>query len=603
MIFSKRLSEDSRTPIIAATTPTLSGVTTWLYRLRDAFRDHPKYQVLLMQCFGAYDEKEPRFDLHAPTLPHVALQLKKYAPLIYIPNYLFETLSEIPNLVNVGYDIRCVGVCHSDTEVEYYNPLSWYEDIISQFIVVSPECHDKLTNMIPHREKDITTLIYGIPVKDRLRRKYQRKPIRILYAGRVVQKQKRVMDFVDLIKALGLKKVDYLFNIVGDGDQLEKLKNAVSELAESKKVSFWGRVPEEIMPSIWQQHDVYVQVSEYEGTSISMLEAMSHGTVPVLTNASSGIETVIRPGVNGFIVPVGNMANMANLISKLASKEGWLEALGYQAHQTAKEYSLKSHSLAFEKILDRTIATPLRYWPVKKNRFPEIPTKSLMEHWVKAENYWRQRIRRRIRFTITLPVDKGTEKYLAPFISLAASVPLGRQKSVLIDSRNSQRQDFDFPPKKIRLERFPFDVINYQTKNNRRKITRLLRHLSPLTLLCPPYAGILSACAGRLNKHPETLRVMVFISEEFFNRVDIAAYYDEIISKYLILGKKGADVISDHIKHRKEDLVVIPDFYESERDDQEDVLKNAQQLLINTIVDIWRGQGASWPRGKSLSYK
>jgi len=54
---------------------------------------------------------------------------------------------------------------------------------------------------------------------------------------------------------------------------------------------------------LWQTADVCVLVSEYEGTSVSMLEAMAAGCVPVVTKVS-GTADVIQPGINGFTGPV-----------------------------------------------------------------------------------------------------------------------------------------------------------------------------------------------------------------------------------------------------------------------------------------------------------
>ena len=57
----------------------------------------------------------------------------------------------------------------------------------------------------------------GVEVPAKLRRPYQCRPMRLIYAGRVVQTQKRVMDFAPLVEALARRGVDFRFTIAGQG--------------------------------------------------------------------------------------------------------------------------------------------------------------------------------------------------------------------------------------------------------------------------------------------------------------------------------------------------------------------------------------------------
>src|SRR5262249_5189777 len=160
---------------------------------------------------------------------------------------------------------------------QYYRPLSWYEPLISQFIGVSPECATNIQNRLPFRASDVATLPYGIPVPRTIRRDYQTNPVRIVYAGRVTQLQKRVMDFVPLVEFLSTLGVRFEFDVVGDGDCLEPLRKSMQAACPGASVRFLGRRGYDEMSGIWTAHDVFVQTSDFEGTSISLLEAMAHG--------------------------------------------------------------------------------------------------------------------------------------------------------------------------------------------------------------------------------------------------------------------------------------------------------------------------------------
>lgn len=55
------------------------------------------------------------------------------------------------------------------------------------------------------------------------------------------------------------------------------------------------------MESFWLNHDISVNLSECEGCSMSMLESMSAGVVPVYTDVFS-TRHFIEDGKNGFVV-------------------------------------------------------------------------------------------------------------------------------------------------------------------------------------------------------------------------------------------------------------------------------------------------------------
>lgn len=61
------------------------------------------------------------------------------------------------------------------------------------------------------------------------------------------------------------------------------------------------------------QQDIYLNLSDYEGTSLTMLEAMACGCVPIVTNVS-GVDAFINNLENGFISDIGDIENIANSI-------------------------------------------------------------------------------------------------------------------------------------------------------------------------------------------------------------------------------------------------------------------------------------------------
>jgi len=101
------------------------------------------------------------------------------------------------------------------------------------------------------------------------------------------------------------------FLIAGDGSEKKYLESEVENLNVSTSVQFLGRVAHQEMPNLLGQSDIYVSTSPYDGTSVSLLEALASGAFPVVTDIPSNREW-IADGDNGFLVPKEN----ENLLAK-----------------------------------------------------------------------------------------------------------------------------------------------------------------------------------------------------------------------------------------------------------------------------------------------
>jgi glycosyltransferase involved in cell wall biosynthesis len=336
-------------PIIFAGMNCLSGVTSWADRLRTALADHPRYEVKLLHVGS---DPSGGADIVAHRVENACEAVQNLAPAIVIPNYVWALY-----LTGFHPGVRCLGMCHADSEVEYYRPLAWYEPLIAKYIAVSRECDERLKQHVPYRAEDITTLPYGVCVPTALNRDYQTNPLRLIYAGRVTQPQKRVWDFVPLVEQLLRARVPFVFDIIGEGDEFAPLQQMMQSRIPAAKVNFHPRIPHCEMAAKWLSHDIFVQTSDFEGTSVSMLEAMAHGVVPVVTAASSGIAGVIEHGENGFVVPIGDMSAMSDVIARLANDQALLSDAGRAAYATAQMYSMDSYTRKFTRILDQMTDT------------------------------------------------------------------------------------------------------------------------------------------------------------------------------------------------------------------------------------------------------
>lgn len=158
-------------------------------------------------------------------------------------------------------------------------------------------------------------------------------PIRIGYASRLVKEQKRADLLPAFLKMLDQRGINYRLEIAGNGEEEDVIKEKLKDRGIEKNVKFLGRLNYARMSEFWKRQDVYLNVSEYEGASLAMLEAMSFGCVPVVTDVS-GASDYIENERNGYICPVGDLHKMADRIFDLYQNRDLIEQYGKEARNS-----------------------------------------------------------------------------------------------------------------------------------------------------------------------------------------------------------------------------------------------------------------------------
>lgn len=127
----------------------------------------------------------------------------------------------------------------------------------------------------------------------------------------------------------------YLF-IVGDGEEREKLENLVDRLHIRCNVIFTGYIAKPV--NYIALFDIFLLSSLSEGTSMTLLEAMSLGKPSVVTDAGGNPE-VIESGVSGLISTNNhalkysqNILKAINTFKNIAWKENSLNTFNERFH-------------------------------------------------------------------------------------------------------------------------------------------------------------------------------------------------------------------------------------------------------------------------------
>jgi glycosyltransferase involved in cell wall biosynthesis len=127
----------------------------------------------------------------------------------------------------------------------------------------------------------------------------------------------------------GLKVV-----FIGEGKEKDRLLARVGQLGLAEHVAFAGlrRDVQALLPAF----DVYVCSSDYEGVSLSILEAMARGR-PVVATSVGGNPEVVRDGCDGLLVPKRKPEALADAVKQLAHDSVLRTQMGAQAHSSVRE--------------------------------------------------------------------------------------------------------------------------------------------------------------------------------------------------------------------------------------------------------------------------
>jgi colanic acid/amylovoran biosynthesis glycosyltransferase len=222
----------------------------------------------------------------------------------------YEILRYVPN------GVLRVGMVQSDDPL-VYQTVEKYAHCLDRIAGVSATIvkHLEETSAFDIIPKDC--LPYGVTIPDRpTPRRSTNESLRILYLGRVVNEQKRVHLFPQIADGLEKAGVTFQWTIAGDGLDRVALEAKMKSSASAERVKFLGAVNYAEIPRLLDAHDIFLLASDYEGLPLSLLEAMGHGLVPVVTDLESGIRELVDK-TNGLRVPVEDVEGYARAVAHL----------------------------------------------------------------------------------------------------------------------------------------------------------------------------------------------------------------------------------------------------------------------------------------------
>jgi glycosyltransferase involved in cell wall biosynthesis len=310
--------------------------------------------------------------LHEDLIEAMHAECVKLKPDAVIAN-LGGTAFDFMRFVPPG--VLRVGMIHSDHE-SVYNLVKYYSPWLDVVAAVSRHSAEQFSRQCAEKHLQVTNLACGIPIASKTRRPRMDRKLKVLYFGRIIEQQKRVGLMARIIRQSLAASSNIEWTVIGDGPQLPELKANLGDLKQS--ITFHGWLDYVEISTRLPEHDVFFLCSDHEGLPLAMLEAMSAGLVPVVSDLPSGISEVVNEE-NGIRVEMDDEQGFVNALLTLANSPDLVESMSHNARiDVMQEYSISAMTLRWNDLLNRQSINGNPIWTLHE---PVTLPDSIAKNW------------------------------------------------------------------------------------------------------------------------------------------------------------------------------------------------------------------------------
>ena len=163
---------------------------------------------------------------------------------------------------------------------------------------------------------------------------------------------KRLRDVVRIFAKVR-QQVPSVLVMVGDGPDRGVAEDEARALGIGADVRFLGKI--DAVAPLLAAADLYLFPSETESFGLSALEALASG-VPVVGSRVGGLPELVRDGVTGALVELGDVDGMARRTIELLRPDAWRRASAAAAADARERFSTVDVVARYEAIYEEALA-------------------------------------------------------------------------------------------------------------------------------------------------------------------------------------------------------------------------------------------------------
>lgn len=171
---------------------------------------------------------------------------------------------------------------------------------------------------------------------------------KILLAVGRLSPEKGFELLVKVFAMLADKYPDWDLVILGEGPDRQLLQNRIDEFNLTSRV---------LMPGIagnvgewYARADLFVMSSSYEGFPNALAEALAHGLPAISFDCDTGPRDIIRQGIDGLLVPLGNAAELKMALDRFMGDSAARAAFAARAGDAKERFSIHKIAQMWEQL-------------------------------------------------------------------------------------------------------------------------------------------------------------------------------------------------------------------------------------------------------------
>ena len=177
---------------------------------------------------------------------------------------------------------------------------------------------------------------------------------RVIAVGRYTF-QKGFERLVDAWHLLASRFPDWNLVIIGDGEERPLLEQRIRSYGLERQVTLTR--PTQEIDKAYMEASILASSSRYEGLPMVLLEAQAFGLPTVAFQCKCGPKDIVSDGINGYLVPEGDIAGMAQRLEILMKDEALRKRMGLKAKESAlrfnEEVIMKKWMYTFQTLKER----------------------------------------------------------------------------------------------------------------------------------------------------------------------------------------------------------------------------------------------------------
>jgi colanic acid/amylovoran biosynthesis glycosyltransferase len=226
-------------------------------------------------------------------------------------------------------------------------------------VAVSDFGADFLRKEHPASAQKICRIYNGVHLKAFQRATFDARMPNIVSVGRLIEKK----GFADLIAAcaeLATAGVQFTCDVVGEGPLENALKGQVAAAGLQQRVKLVGPETQHQIARRLASATVFALPCKVEADGgmdnlpTVIMEAMAAG-LPVISTPLAGVPEMVTDGVNGLLVPPGDVPALSRVVRELVENRQRSRSFGQNGHAIAREkFSIENSARALRDLFATT---------------------------------------------------------------------------------------------------------------------------------------------------------------------------------------------------------------------------------------------------------